>query len=161
MPLLPPVLAQGLIKLDEPSAPQSPSEVAQKWFDAWWAYASGMVFLNPGTLAGAKATVQGLFIGILTPGAIPNPVPLTFFLALEGAMRASWAVLGTPLFLTPPLLAAIPAPVPLTPLLLAVVPVGLVSPIKPPPRILMATIIDVWTRTHIVNGPSGPVGPFT
>lgn len=162
MPLLPTTLTQALLDLDVPQPPADPTSTALKWFDAWWAYASGMVFLNPGTLAAARGAAMGPFIGALLPACAPSPVPGVFFLALEGAMRGAWLALATPAFLLPPVVTAVPVPIPFAPLALAVVPVGLAAPEKTPPRALLASIIDGWTRGHIaMTAVPAPVGPFS
>jgi hypothetical protein len=159
MPLLPTTLAEGLISLDVAPSKDTPS-AAQQWAEVWWSYASGMVYLNPATLVASKALAVPAFAGLLLPGMAPVPVPGVFFLALEGAMRTAWATLGTPVSLIPPLLSITPAPIPFAPLGLTTVPIGLASPDKFPVRTLMATLIHTWTITHIVVGPSGPVGPM-
>jgi hypothetical protein len=162
MPLLPTTLTNGLLNLDIPSPPPDATTAAQRWFDAWWAYASGMVFLNPGTLAAARSAAQGPFLGILTGVCVPLPVPGTFFLALESAMRAAWLTLATPAFLTPPVVTATPSPLVLAPLMIGIVPVGLVSPTPQPSRILLSTLIDAWTRGYIaMTAIPAPAGPFS
>lgn len=160
MPLLPTTLAKGLMELDEPTPPSDPASTALKWFEAWWAYASGMSYLNPATTEAARNLVQGPFVGILTPACVPNPVPGVFFLGLEGAMRVSWLALGTPATLLPTVLSIIPAPVPFAPMGLAVVPVGLASPSKHPPRLMLATTLHAWTLTHTLATPSGTPVPM-
>jgi len=161
MPLLPPVLANELIKIDATASPKNTVEAAHAWSKAWWSYASGCVFLFPASLEASKLLATTAFTGIMLAAFAPVPAPPVFFLALEGAMRAAWGTLSTPASLTPPLLSITPAPIPFVPMGLAVVPVGLAAPAKEVSRTLLATVIHAWTITHIVVGPSGPVGPLS
>lgn len=158
MPLIPNLLSNNLSQIDD-TPNQSIPDVAGKWFNAWWQYAQGMVFLTPG--GAGQTLVQAPFIGALTGGLTFNAAPIAFFLALETAMRTSWGILGTPVGLLSPAIAAIPAPVPLAPILLSTVAIGMPSAAKAPVRAAMASIIDTWTRLFIAVGPTGPIGPFT
>jgi len=160
MALALPDLVDGLIRLDEPTPPAGPPEAAERWFRAFWAHAQGMQHLNPATLEAAKGAAQGVFLPALAPAFVVSPVPLPFLTALEGALRAAWAVLSTPAFLLPTYASGVPAPAPLAPLLLAVVPVGLPSPSKRPPRAMMAGIIHSWTLTHTVVPVAPPNTPI-
>lgn len=160
MPLLPTTLVTGLNNLESPEPPKNTVETAQRWTDLWWDYASGCIYLFPASLVASKALATSVFRPLISVALLPCPIPLTFFLGLEGAMRAAWATLSTPVSLTPPLLSITPAPIPFAPLGLAMIPVGMLSPTKQPPRVLLAALIHTWTITHIVVGPSGPVGPM-
>jgi hypothetical protein len=161
MPLLPNVLQEELMKIDDPSGPnpKNKAEVAQAWFDAWWKYAQNMTYLIPG--GAGRVLVESSFKGILMGGLEPLPVPLPFFLALGGAMMAAWGTLGTPLTLMPPVLSLIPQPAPFAPMGLAVVPVGIVSSTKQVPRAMLAGLIHGWTITAQAVGPAGPLGPLS
>lgn len=150
MPLNPVVLTDQLIRLDvEGTAARDIPTAAAAWAEVWWSYASGMTYLNPLTLPASKALAVPVFTGLMIPGLAFGPPPV-FFGALEGAMRAGWAALGTPVSLLPTFLSIIPAPAPFTPLGLTTVPVGIVAPVKVAVRTLLATLIDSWTRTHLV-----------
>jgi hypothetical protein len=151
MPLLPSTLTDELMKLDSPNPPQDKPGAADKWATAWGNYVSGCVQLLPG----AALLMQQTFKGVISSAFEPGPAPITFFLALEGAMRAGWASA----IALPPLLSFIPAPAPFAPLGLACVAVGLATDQKNPPRAALATAIHTWTSTIIVVGPTGPVGP--
>jgi hypothetical protein len=161
MPLLPNVLEAELMKLDADDGPnpKNKQEVAQAWFNAWWAYAQNMTYLVPG--GGGRALVESSFKGILMGGLEPIPVPLPFFLALGSAMLASWASLGIPGILTPPLLSLIPQAAPFGPIGVAIVPVGLASSDKKVPRAMLAGLIHTWTITGQAVGPTGPIGPLS
>lgn len=159
MPLSPATLGQTLSNLGDPA---SPAETAEHWFDAWWVYARGMVYLNPATLEAARSAARAPFVGGLIAACVPSPVPLVFFLALEASMRAAWLVLATPAFLLPPAVLATPNPVPFAPLALATVPVGMASSAVEPPRVMLAGIIDLWTRGNIaLSAVPAPLGPFS
>lgn len=161
MPLNPSVLQAELVKLDDPNGPnpKNKQETAQAWFNAWWKYAQNMTYLIPG--GGGKALVESSFKGILIGGLELVPIPLPFFMALGAAMLASWATLGTPVTLTPPILSLIPQPVPFGPLGVVVVPIGLVSSDKQVPRAMLATLIHTWTITAQAVSPVGPIGPIS
>lgn len=157
MPLLPPLLAERLTTLDDPSPGSDVLTSATRWFEAFWAYYSGCTLLQPLTLEAAKLAAQAVFVPLLAAGMTPNPVPVTFFLALEGAIRAVLAVTLTPAFLLPGFGAGVPTPAPLAPLLLAVVPLGLASgSAKPPARIAAASIISAWMVSNTVTLLSPP-----
>ena len=155
MPLLPPVLTQGLLTLDEPKPPPDPATTALKWFDAWWNYFSGCAQLNPGTIPAAKLAAQGVFVPIMTPLIAANqvPVPVPFFMGLEGAIRAAMATVLNPAFVIPGLyLAGIPSPVPLGPLMIPTAAIGMASlSAKPPARIALASIISGWTPSNTIT----------
>ena len=161
MPLLTVTLSDALIKMDEPEPPKTPEAVAEVWFHAWWAYASQMSYWNPATLLLVEQVVKPVFIGLLVPGCIPNPVPGTFYLAFEAACTAGWLAGGlVPLGLLPAFTpgSIIPPPVPgaLVLALVATVPVGLMSPTKHPVRIALAVAIDLWSHLFLVVPIAGP-----
>lgn len=170
MPLLAPVLIEALIKLDEPDPPKTPEATAEAWYQAWWAHAQQMAFWNPASLSAIEGVMKPLFIGALLPGCVPNPIPGTFYLALELAATAAWvAALNTPGFMLPAVAPpALPPPVPglLVLALVATVPVGLASPTKHPVRAAIGTAIDVWTRLFTVTlvppppPPAPPLAPI-
>lgn len=149
------------MKIDDQGGPnpKNKQQVAQAWFDAWWAYAQNMTYLTPG--GGGKSLVESSFKGILMGGLEPGPVPMPFFLALGGAMMAAWGTLGTPATLLPPILSLIPQPAPFAPMGVAVVPVGIASKNKQAPRAMLAGLIHGWTITAQAVGPTGPVGPIS
>jgi len=161
MPLLPNVLEAELMNIDAEGGPnpKNNQEVAQAWFNAWWAYAQNMTYLTPG--GGGRVLVESSFKGILMGGLEPIPVPLPFFLALGGAMAASWASLGIPGILLPPLLSLTPQSTPFAPMGVAIVPVGIASKEKKPPRAMLAGLIHAWTITGQAVGPTGPIGPLS
>ena len=161
MPLLMPVLADALIKLDEPEPPKTPEAVATAWTNAWWAYASQMTFWNPATLLLVEQAAKPAFMAALLPGCVPNPIPGVFYLALELANIAGWMVgSAIPLSLLPIYAPAplIPPPVPgaLVLMLVATVPIGLASPTKEPVRIALATAIDLWSHLFMATPIAGP-----
>lgn len=158
MPLLPNILEAELKKLDDQKLDDM-EKTAQAWFNAWWAYAQNMTYLMPG--GGGRALVEQSFKGILMGGLSPIPVPITFFTMLGNAMMASWATLGTPATLMPPILSLIPQPAPFGPMGVGVVPVGLASKDKGPPKATLAALIHAWTITGQAVGPTGPVGPLS
>lgn len=152
--LLPPTLVDGLIGLDDPPTPPTEAAIAEAWHSAWWAYFQDLSILNPATLSAAQAVSEAAFVPLLIPGLLPVPVPGSFFIALEAALTAAIAASTLPIFLAPLLaISTIPAPPGLAALLLPVVPIGLISPVKAPPRIFMATVIDTWTRTNTFMPP--------
>jgi hypothetical protein len=158
MPLLPNVLEAQLKQLDTKKL-DTVEKTAQAWFDAWWAYAQNMTYLVPG--GGGRVLVEQSFKGILMGGLQPIPVPITFFTMLGNAMLASWASLGTPATLIPPILSLIPQPAPFGPMGVGVVPVGLATKEQGPPKQMLATLIHTWTITAQAVGPTGPVGPIS
>lgn len=161
MPLLPPTLTEGLIALDVPPTPPTAPAMAQAWHSAWWSYFSGMVALNPATLPAAQAVSEAAFVPTLIPGLLPVPAPGAFFIALETAITLAIAASTLPAFLDPLVaIAAIPAPPGLAALLLPVVPIGLISPTSAPPRVFMATAIDLWTRTNTFMPPPPATVPL-
>lgn len=152
MPLLPPVLQQGLITMDDPQPGSTAVECAGKWFDAWWGYFSGCSLLNPATVPAAKLAAQGVFVPILTAALSLNqaPIPLPFFMALEGAIRAAMQVVINPLMTLPPQSTLTPSPVPLGPLLVPAAAIGMASgSVKAPPRIYIASVISGWTSSNV------------
>lgn len=161
MPLLPTTLSDALTQIDADGGPADIPTAAQKWTDAWWKYAAGMIYFNPASLDASKQLATVAFQAALLPGFAPIPVPLAFFTTLELAMRAGWAAVSSPASLMTPVLSLTPAPAPFAPLGVAVVPVGLASPSKSPPRVLLATLIHTWTITIIAVGGSGPIGPIS
>lgn len=161
MPLLPATLYDGLMQLDSDGGAKDLGSATQRIFDAWWGFASQMTYLNPATLVAAKALVMGPFIGVLTPAMQPSASDAAFWNALNGAMVAAWASLGTPATLTPPLVSATPPVAPLYPLISGVAQANGQLMSSPAARLSVATVIYTWTLTGIVIGPTGPVGPFT
>lgn len=168
MPLLLPVLAEQLIKMDEPSSPKTPEATAEAWTQAWWAYAKDMAFWAPGMGATIEAAAVPAFRTVLLPGCVPNPIPGTFYLAYELASIAGWvagsAIPGSLLPAYSPVPLVPPPPGTLVAALVLTVPIGLVSPTKHPVRIAMATAIDVWT--HLIGAvlsapPPPPALPTT
>lgn len=147
MPLNPVTLTDALINLD--AGAQDVTSAALAWAEAWWEYASGMTYLNPGTLVASQALAVPAFMGAIVPGLVFGQPPV-FFGALELAMRTGWAALGTPVSLLPTYLSITPAPAPFAPTGLTVVSVGMAAPAKEPVRAMLATLIDTWTRTHLV-----------
>lgn len=154
MPLDPSSLKTELMNIQDDQGPKDEAAAAERWTKAWKTYAGGMIYLAPGA---AELMAQS-FKGVISSAFAPVPVPIVFFLALEGAMRAGWASA----ILTPPLISLIPAPVPFAPIgLAATVSLGLASDKKDPPCGALATAIHTWTITHIAVGPTGPVGPIS
>jgi hypothetical protein len=139
--------------IDDPNPPKDEAGTAGKWADAWGSYVDGCVQLAPG----ASQLMKQSFKGVMMSAFAPVPVPIVFMLALEGAMRAGWASA----IAMPPLLSIIPAPAPFAPMGLAAVTAGLASDKKKTGREILATAIHTWTTTHIVVGPTGPVGPVS
>jgi hypothetical protein len=120
-----------------------------------------MAHWNPATLPAVEQVVKPVFIGVLLPGCVPNPVPGVFYVTLELACIAGWLAGGAiPGSLLPTFIPAsfVPPPVPgaLAVALLPTVPLGLASPTKHPVRIAIGTIIDVWTRLWFVTAPGSP-----
>lgn len=151
MPLLPPALQQGLITMDEPQPGSTAVECAGKWFDAFWGYYSGCSMLNPLALVAAKAAAQGAFVPLLTAALSLNqvPIPLPFFTALEGAIRAALAITLTPATMLPLYASGVPSPVPLGPLLVPAAAIGMASgSVKAPPRIYIASVISAWMPSN-------------
>jgi hypothetical protein len=121
-----------------------------------------MTFWNPLTLEVSKAAARAVFLPALLPGLAPNPVPLTFFLALENAMVAAWPAASA----TPGTLVPLYAPLPIAPapppigtfvpgalaatLVSTVVPVGLASTLNEPPMIAITQAIAPWTPLSFV-----------
>jgi len=164
MPLLPPTLIDALMQLDEGTPSQNILDTADKLAEAWWSYASGMIYLNPATLAASKALALPAFKGAILPGLTPIPAPLPFFVALELAMAAGWLTLSTPASLTPPVIGLTPAPPQtLAPVAVSIVPVGLASFDKRVPRALLAGYIHVWTITiqTVTANPPFTAGPIS
>lgn len=163
MPLNPATLTAKLLELDnQGKESRDIASAAFSWAEAWWAYASESIYVNPLAAIPAKAVVVPAFAGLLIPGLTPAPLP-TFFVQLEAAMRYGWspAGLGNPLYLLPPvpaIVAIIPAPAPFVPLGVTVAAAGLVAPVKIPTRIALAAAIDGWTRTHTVSVTIPPAG---
>ena len=161
MPLLLPVLIDELIKMDEPSPPKTSEATAEAWTNAWWQFAKGMSYWTPGTETAIRAVAYPVFKGLLLPGCVPNPVPGTFYAALEAASLAAWAAGGLvpgallPAY-APGIVPIVPAPGALTAALVATAPVGLASPTKHPVRTAMATAIHFWTLTLGVVPIAGP-----
>ena len=153
MPLSASTLTDGLMAIDDPNPPKDIAGTAGKWADAWGDYVGGCVQLAPG----AALLMKQSFKGVILSAFAPVTVPIVFMLALEGAMRAGW---GSAIAL-PPLLSFIPAPSPFAPTGLAAVAAGLASKQRRTGREILATAIHVWTITHIVVGPTGPVGPVS
>jgi hypothetical protein len=161
MPLLPTTLTDALTAIDDNGGPADTFAAAQKWSEAWWKYAAGMVYLNPGSLTASQQLATSAFQGVILAGFAPIPAPIAFFSVLDLAMRAGWASVSSPASLLTPVLSLTPAPLPFGPLGVTVVPVGLASPSKSPPRTLLATLIHTWTITIIAVGMSGPIGPIS
>jgi len=152
MPLDQATLQAQLLLLDEPSPGQDVGTCANKWFDAFWSFYSGCSQLNPLTLPAAQQASRVIFVPLVAAGMTPNPVPLTFFLALEGALRAVLAATLTPAFMLPTFLVGVPSPVPLAPLLVPTVAVGLASGgAKAPPRAALAVLLHTWMLTNTVT----------
>lgn len=150
MPLLPPVLQQGLITMDDPQPGSTAAVCAGKWFDAFWGYYSGCSMLNPLALVAAKASAQGAFVPILTAAlSLSPPIPVPFFLALEGAIRAALAITLTPATMLPLYASGAPSPVPLGPLLVPAAAIGMASgSVKAPPRVYIAGVISAWMPSN-------------
>ena len=153
MPLLTSTLTDGLMAIDANAPPKDIPETAQKWADAWGGYVAGCTQLSPA----APPAMKQAFKNAIASAFAPVPVPLVFMTALEGAMRAGWAVATV----IPPLVSITPAPAPFAATGVPAVVAGLASPSKRTGREALATAIHTWTLTHIVQGPSGPSGPVS
>ena len=153
MPLLQPVLLNGLMQMDDPSPGADPGTAAAQFHGAWWQYYSGCTQLNPATLPIAFGASLSAFVPVMSAAMALNQSPTAepFFLALEGALRAVLAATLTPVTMVPGLAAGVPSPVPLFSTLSPIPAVGIVSPTKAIPRALMATLIDVWMHTNTVT----------
>lgn len=163
MPLDPITLTNKLLALDEGQGLSDIPSTAKAWADAWWGYASGMVYLNPASLLASQQLATSAFMGVIVSGLSPGPVPITFIAALEGAMRAGWGSLSTPASLIPPVISLIPSPVPFIPLGMQIVPVGMAAQDKTAVRAMLAGLIHGWTITHITVSsivPPGTLGPI-
>ena len=167
MPLDPTTLTNKLLALDEgPVQLTDIPSTAKAWADAWWGYASGMIYLNPASLLASQQLATSAFMGVIMSGLGPDPfpgAPATFIAALEGAMRAGWGALSTPASLIPPVISLIPSPVPFIPLGMTIVPVGMAAQDKTAVRAMLAGIIHGWTITHITVSsivPPGTLGPI-
>ncbi len=160
MLLLASTLAAELIRLDEPTSPTTPEETAEAWFKAWWAYASQMSYWNPLFLSAAELAARTAFIPALVAGCYANPIPGTFYLALELACIAGMvAASAVPLALLPAFVPPlVPPPVPgaLVVALVATVPIGLLMPAKEPVRSAMALAIDIWMHLFMITPSAGP-----
>lgn len=157
--LLPPLFADVLNRIDEPSPPTTAIEAAQRWTDAWWQFAEGMSYLNPATLVASKASATSAFLGVITGAFTPQADATPFLWALEGAMRAGWATLSSPLSLLPPFISITPAPAPFAPLAAYIPTVGVNSLSKVTSRLQLATIIYTWTLTNLAVTPTS-TSPF-
>lgn len=159
MPLLPSVLAAGLNQI---GFPKDASAVADAWFTAWWDYAQGMSYLQPG--GGGRSAVEGSFKGIIMGVASPGLSEPQFFDGLGNAMKAAWATLGTTAFLLPAYSSATPAPAPFTPMAISIISIGKASSSNQTPRSQLADAIHSWTITNMaipVTPPGGPPVPFS
>lgn len=117
--------------------------------------------LNPLTLVAAKELARAAFVPLLAAGMVPSPVPITFFLALEGAIRVMLAVTLTPTTMLPLYSVGVPSPIPLAPLLLPVVPIGMASGgVKPPAKIYIASVISSWMYSNLVMPVIQPAPPI-
>ena len=157
MPLLSSTLADALAAI----GPQKTIDAAaEKWFKAWFDFASGMVLLAGAT--GAESSLKSSFVSTLKGGMDPANSASSFLDAWENAQKTAWLILGASPYLLPAFASTVPAPAPLAPTLTAVPALGIKSTTADPPCQAFALATYLWTITYTaIPIAGGPPVPFS
>lgn len=164
MALDPDALLEAFLGLDDEPFPRDAHGTAARWFRLFWDYSKKMVLLNIPTDTHhtlVETIARNAFLPRLTPVcAKPSNDPLTFYSALESAVRRAWTdVMLTPTYIAPPGLALVPALTPLAPALLSDGRGGERNRSKIPVRTKMAATFHAWTCDNAVLQPE-PAPPL-